>query len=956
MDAASPSFDGAGYAASADAVVEESVARHLELLGLARGFAQAQREWQRLAAAEAETAAKTARTDHERQVALIRDRAERSEAVIASDVHDATDALAPGAMALPWLATEWSDVLPSPRPRGAAWVRIGSIPLSHSPVGKSQVSALVPLLDHPGWLVTSEAEEFSSLMQGVLLRLLATVPLHRLEVIVFDPVLELSLGGFQSVRDASRSTLPPALTAPGAFADELARVVSAMVRVTDELGNQGVGTVTEHWQALGSLELTYRLVVVNSYPHAISKAVQDSLLQIARTAGTRGVSLIVRRDPHAAPAPDVQTRALEEFLTPMALTPTAVSVASLPDMPVIRDGTPPRALIEEVVGRVVTAGSRSGMPTLPLADVLAEIPDPWADAEPDGLRAAFGRVARRPLTLRLLSADPPLPNALIGGATGQGKSNLLLAIIHALAVRYRPEDLRMFLLDFRQGVELSSLGPSAADPTWLPHAEVLGLESDREFGLSVLEHLVAQFALRSQALTAAGAKSIVDYVGDGKGLMPRLLLVIDEFQMLFDGDDETARRAVELLEQLARQGRGYGVHLILASQTTSGIRGLATKGEAIFGQFPNRLSLKNTPTESQAILGQGNKAAAALTYRGEIIVNENFGDPESNQVGVVAFSADDVLRDVRHELWTRARPRTVPPLVFFGARAARWDSDAASALATTWGTGGEGSYQAWVARPVSVDSTPLAVPIRREGDQGVLLAGSHDDTGRGVLSAMMASVAVQASRPTTWVVLDGTTPSGPESAAAEEWLDQSIRLARDAGHDVLLVPRHEVRQYLAWTGASLLVGRGDSKPDVFVWVIAPQRVPDLATPEVDEFGRFASAKDNLAALVRDGGPVGVFVVGWWVNMRTAVSHLGFQTAGIGAHVLFGLAREEMHGLIDPRQPVPQGHPRVIVKDPRAGAENRIGIPFAPLTGEAVTAIEAILRPAVPTSDTGTADR
>ena len=73
--------------------------------------------------------------------------------------------------------------------------------------------------------------------------------------------------------------------------------------------------------------------------------------------------------------------------------------------------------------------------------------------------------------------------------------------------------------------------------------------------------------------------------------MPRLLLIIDEFQVLFDGDDRLVDESVELLETISRQGRASGVHLLLSSQTTTGVSGLRVKGESIFAQFPRRSSL-----------------------------------------------------------------------------------------------------------------------------------------------------------------------------------------------------------------------------------------------------------------------------------------------------------------------------------------------------------------------------
>src|SRR5690606_25545470 len=90
--------------------------------------------------------------------------------------------------------------------------------------------------------------------------------------------------------------------------------------------------------------------------------------------------------------------------------------------------------------------------------------------------------------------------------------------------------------------------------------------------------------------------------------LPRIVAVIDEFQVLFAGNDALAREAVTLLEDLARKGRSYGVHLVLASQSLSGIEALYGRSDSIFGQFPLRVALPG----GSGVLDPLNDAAAAL--------------------------------------------------------------------------------------------------------------------------------------------------------------------------------------------------------------------------------------------------------------------------------------------------------------------------------------------------------
>lgn len=943
---------GADLRAQAAELVDAAAERHRWLTATAKQFSAAEQQWREMAVAQVQQLAEQAQAGFEVEAAGIRQRAAETQTAVVSALDRESAAIAAGPMSSPWSAPEWSRIDSDLRPRSVSWVRVGSLKLPYPESNVEPVPALVPLLDHAGWSVGGSAEDFAALVQAVLLRLYSTVPLHRLEVAIFDPAMELQVGLFAPLREAARRSLAPTATAPDDFGRALEAMVAGMVRTTDELSNLGVTNVHEHWKTIGSLELTYRVIIVNSYPQAVTPQINETLLQIARTGGTRGVSLIVHSGTGSSASTgattatgrggggvDLAPRELTSLLTAMNVTSTVLSVASLPEARVSNDGAPARAMAEATVAGIVGASGATSMPSLPLKDIIDEIPGRWSDAEFSGLAAPYGRVGRRPLELRLRSADPPLPNALIGGATGQGKSNLLLAILHGLAARYRPDELRMYLLDFRQGVELSSLGPTAEDPTWLPHAEVLGLESDREFGMAVLEYLVAQFQVRSNMLTAAGAKSIVDYREDGGTAMPRLLLVIDEFQMLFEGEDEIARRSVDLVEQIARQGRGYGVHMILASQTISGIRGLSVKGDAIFGQFPTRLSLKNTPAESEAILGRGNKSAAELAYRGEIIANDNFGRPDDNVRGVVALADDDYLEQLRRELWENSAPHESGPFTFYGARSAAWTDIEIRALRSRRHDPAviSGTYRLWAGVPIGVRAEPAEIAIAREGDQGVLLLGSGETEAAGVLSSMMASINMSGGKSSRWIVLDGLTRCGLLATEADQmpqWLEAAIAMATAAGNTVQHYDRDEVRGYLIGEGANLVAQQGPDSPDTFVFLLAPQRVTGLETPETIG-AEYINPADTLRTLIREGSPRGVFTIAWWLNRRSAESMLGYAFAGIGAHVLFGLAREEMQGLIDVRYPLPQGNPRIVMKDARSRPEVRTAIPFTPLTSSVV---------------------
>ena len=68
--------------------------------------------------------------------------------------------------------------------------------------------------------------------------------------------------------------------------------------------------------------------------------------------------------------------------------------------------------------------------------------------------------------------------------------------------------------------------------------------------------------------------------------MPRLMLLIDEFQEFFVAEDRVSTRASLLLDRLVRQGRAFGIHVLLGSQTLGGAYSLA---RSTMGQIAVRI-------------------------------------------------------------------------------------------------------------------------------------------------------------------------------------------------------------------------------------------------------------------------------------------------------------------------------------------------------------------------------
>ncbi|MEJ2577778.1 MAG: FtsK/SpoIIIE domain-containing protein, partial [Kineosporiaceae bacterium] len=549
------------------------------------------------------------------------------QAEIVTALREVTEALPPG-----WWTSSWKT-LTAKHPLGEgtpndirSLLRIGTA----APV-EDYFPVLVPFLGSHHLAVDADARDarVAALIRGVLLRSLAVSPVGALRVLTVDAV---TLGAtFSPFADLMSGDL---MSDPGTDLDALRRVLSEAeehVRWAQSVPRDDRSTV---------------LLAVAGLPSGWTRDDLSRLASLAHAGPEAGIQLLLAGYPPASPG-GASAPTLENTVT-IRVTPEEVRLGNIPTTPLGADGlncpvqldpAPPDHLVGAVCQQLA---HRAGQDTrVGFAQLIA--PDLWAESSIDGLRTIVGRAGRGGRDPVWLSLDDSTPHWLVGGRTGSGKTVFLLGVLYGLASRYSPDDLALYLLDFKEGVSFTEFTPTEMDPTWIPHARTVGVESDREYGVAVLAALSAEMNRRATIMKQAGATKLAQLrqARPDTGL-PRILAVIDEFHVLFAGNDTIARRAGELLEDIARKGRSYGIHLILASQTTSGIETLFAKGEAIFGQFSQRIALAG----GRGALALLNDAADALPL-GEAIVNSAAGVPSANRKIRFPDTDPEAVRQVR---------------------------------------------------------------------------------------------------------------------------------------------------------------------------------------------------------------------------------------------------------------------------------------------------------------------
>ncbi|MEU8222553.1 FtsK/SpoIIIE domain-containing protein [Kribbella sp. NPDC048915] len=825
------------------------------------------------------------------------------------------DRLAPGLASIPPNDARWR----SRQLIGAgvpAYVRIGELDTG-TPV-------VAPLLRTNGWKVTGDRNESARrLLQSIALRLVAASEPFRLRIDAFDPKLTGMMGLLGHLTTKYPQLVPRATHT----AEQLHTVLSGLVDVSSLRASRQAQLGHERFEDLlketGQVTDPYRIVILFDYPFGIDTLAQRDLLRLAATAGKRGICFLVHYDAATAGELDVDSKQLLDLLNPVAIINDRVEV---PQLPPAQLDPPFDANVAAGICDVIA--EQAEIAVLPTIEFDRTLPDrlTWWQPVKDELGTVIGYDDRTPALVRLRSGNPALPHVLVGGAVGQGKSNLLLVLIHGLAARYSPDDLEMYLLDFKHGVEFSALGPGPDRPHWLPHIRVLGVHSDRAFGLAVLRHLSDELARRSEIFKAHGNVADIAELPPGADRPPRILVVLDEFQVLLEDDDELADEAAKLLERLVRLGRAYGVHVVLATQTIEGVKRLSTRRDSIFGQVPYRIALKTTPADSQAILRSGNTAAAELQFRGEAVLNANFGSPDDNQHVLVSFADKPVLDSLRQELWTRAGTTARPPRVFHLAEPARL-VDTASAVQPELG-------RPWTGLPIAVTEEPVVVEVQPEPGAGVLVLGDGPADALGVLTGLAVSTAAAAVDPPRFLFVDGTN-SAPAVAEGKVAL---VQVLRQLGCAVETVDKHDdIAPRLFRLRDDMRNGQASG---MYLLGFGFHGVPRM---QVHADGLFESPANVLQDIVRDGPAQGLVTFGWWNRLHVCTEQLGYGRGNVATHLFLRHPQDGVRAVAGPLVRWASEPHRALLWD-GLHPEAQVVVPYAALRSDEVDrAVELVRR-------------
>lgn len=350
-------------------------------------------------------------------------------------------------------------------------------------------------------------------------------------------------------------------------------------------------------------------------------------------------------------------------------------------------------------------------------------PDQWSKLQSiEGLIVPIGRINGQPFDLKIGHGTTNY-NILIGGGVGSGKSVLLHNIILGLATAYPTDECELLLLDYKEGTEFKPYEK-------LPHARLLATSSEPEFGVRVLEFVEKEIKRRGNLFKQAGVSNISDYRRSSATIMPRWVIVIDEFQKLL-ADPRCSSRAEALLDSLVRTGRSFGVHFILATQSLFDVNlSIATQSN-----LSVRVCLRISEIDASKILSMDNLAPASFRRPGQAIFNDSNGQIGNNTEIMIPFISTDIQAQTLEHL-SNLIPTASDAIRFEGQKYSEIHN---LNLKNT----NERMPSLSFGVTLDVQWTPHLISVNRDNLGPILFLGSNPEKQKSILSSLMYQVETQ---------------------------------------------------------------------------------------------------------------------------------------------------------------------------------------------------------------------
>ena len=548
-----------------------------------------------------------------------------------------------------------------------------------SKIVKEEFESSIPLLlptehSHIGIFHNQqEKETIYETLELAGLKMIASLPDGLARVTVIDP--SGSGQNFPRIITLSKKIATDILTDEVGIDRAMQDFKQSMSIVTQSIAQNGFKSIEEYNNNTDEIPQPYRFIFIANFPAGFGKRSAEALISLLDSGTSAGfhIFLTFSAPQGATEKHDIVSGiSLGNFMKNMSVFEFSHSKTANLEHSVMMISAPLKAKIKDFYNSTYNIDFErfyaddmktvisdlnervSNISMRPIISILKTIPDSksfWKKDSSMGVCVPFAKSGIEDIYFSLgvnkMGESEAVYHALIGGSTGSGKTVALNDIILHTTMAYSPEEVQFWLLDYKEGTEFAIYKD-------FPYVQILSVESEIEFGHEVLQKAIDMISERGELFKKFNVSNLERYnnavkelnetTGSNVPKLSRVILIIDEFQVLFpSGKPKITQRTNELISDIVRRGRSFGINLILSTQTLKDL----DIDSNILSNMPMRVALKMDEKDASKFFSEENQAPKFLSFPGEGILNAAHGRNGENVFFQAYLTTNDDLKHIQ---------------------------------------------------------------------------------------------------------------------------------------------------------------------------------------------------------------------------------------------------------------------------------------------------------------------
>lgn len=467
-------------------------------------------------------------------------------------------------------------------------------------------------------------------------------------------------------------------------------------------------------------------------------------------------------------------------------------------------------------------------------------------------------------------------HSFIIGQSGSGKSVFLHNVIMGAIAKYAPEDLQLYLLDFKLGgVEFNRYRD-------VKHLKALLVDnSDIQITLEILRDLSESMKERGRLLRDAGVSNIGEYnQRNPDNRMPQIILIADECHEMFNPHGNKDRKQFNeiaaILAKLAKEGRSQGVHMLLATQTLA----QAEISSEILNNITDHYLLKCAPGDSERMVRDSSSITGTLKT-GDVYYHHVEYQTQFHSYYINKEDSDAVISQIIE----KCEPcKSNGQFYFSGSQVFHIDQALVDELAEK---GGRNPVAA-IGRSISLKNDSVNVTLRKDDGENIMVTGIDDDqqVSRTTMN-IMESIILSANKKEITVkvcVLNFLNEDESRYIGVLEQLDEQGAIK--------LIGKRKIGQYLYDLATDI---KNEEVKRQVLFILGQERFRQLKLDEEIELEDSGSSQSDDASpfgALSFGSPSSASVDSKFNTFKKALAYIMSEGPAQGVHIVLQLDKPD----------------------------------------------------------------